>query len=183
MYFVCGKECYCLRSDDAVTTSMTVVQALFSEQEEADTRIVLHCQYAGLEAGSDVSIVVRSPDTDVLVILTFYSSTIRQKVLFDTGTGNNRRIIDISSISVALGPAVSCALPSLHAFTGCDFTSAFVRRGKIKPLHTMEQSPIFTSLFAHLGNSTTVDDDAISQLESFVCAMYNKAAYKDANKL
>jgi len=72
-FFVCRTECWCLESADGITTSSTLVKALCSTQEEAYTRIVLHCQYADklLEAG-DMCLVVKSPDTDVLVILVSY---------------------------------------------------------------------------------------------------------------
>ena len=33
-----------------------------------------------------------------------------------------------------LGSKVSKTLPALHAFTGCDYTSSFSRKGKIRPL-------------------------------------------------
>ena len=57
---------------DTVTTeiskdSTNEVLELKSYQEEADTRIILHCIAAGNKGAT--RIVVRSPNTDVLVLL------------------------------------------------------------------------------------------------------------------
>ena len=133
VYFVCEEECHMLHSPDVVTTTVSSVQNLWSSQEEADTRIILHCLHAAQSLCDGQKIVVRSPDTDVFILLLAYASRITKPVLFDTGSGNNRRLIDISSIASNLGDQIAEALPGLHAFTGCDCTSAFVRKGKTAP--------------------------------------------------
>jgi len=183
VYFVCGEECYCLESVDGQTVTSSAVTSLFSDQEEADTRIVLHCQHASHTAAADKCIVFRSPDTDVLVILVSYSSTVTNRLLFETGTGNNQRVIDITSITEAVGPAISTALPALHAFTGCDCTSAFVRRGKVKPFEIMEKCSDYVAFFTQFGTTTFVDEASNKQLERFVCALYGKPSYSDVDKL
>jgi hypothetical protein len=53
---------------------------LASNQEEADTRLILHATYAA-NNGAD-TIVVCSPDTDVLVLLTYHRSTINAAKIF-----------------------------------------------------------------------------------------------------
>ena len=183
VYFVAGEKCTVIESLDGNVTLASPVQELFSSQEEADTRIVLHCLLAGRSVASNTNIVVRSPDTDVLVILLHYSLAIGGKLLFDTGTGSNRRIIDCSSLCTTLGSPTCAALPSIHAFTGSDFTSSFVRRGKIRPLQLMEKDPEYVNVFASLGKSDQVDEDAMLKIEKFVCSMYGKPSYRDVNKL
>ena len=131
VYMVCEEKCIALTSPDGLTTVSSPVQELFSSQEEADAQMILHCQFACRNASHDTVIKVRSPDTDVFVVLLAYSSSFQLQVLFDTGTGNNRRLLNINQIAVAIGSSVCQALPALHAFTGCDSTNCFVRRAKV----------------------------------------------------
>ena len=56
------------------------VQALCSNQEEADTRLILHAKYAA-DRGAETIIVV-SPDTDVFVLLIYTIDRIFQQNIF-----------------------------------------------------------------------------------------------------
>jgi len=182
--FVAEFECYCLQSFDGISTTATVVESLCSSQEEADTRIILHCQHIDNTIEStDIPIVVHSPDTDVLVLLVSYAATVSTHLIFETGTGNNRRLVDVTGIAEALDSSLGTALPALHAFTGCDYTSSFVRRGKVKPFQIMAMNEDFTETFGQLGLSDTVDEDTQKVIEQFVCAIYGKPLYRDVNKL
>ena len=57
---------------------------------------------------------MRSPDSDVFVILISYFLHISSHLYFDTGVGNNRRLIDVNAIANAVGLDVAKALPGLH---------------------------------------------------------------------
>ena len=78
-----------------------------------------HCQHASKTTSHDKSIVVCSSDTSALVILLFYNATISCNLLFDTGTGNNRRFLNVKTIAKTIRKAACKALIALHAFTGC----------------------------------------------------------------
>ena len=52
---------------------------------------------------------------------------VEQKVLFDTGTGNKRRLIHVQAVFEKVGPEVCGSLIVLHILTGCETTSEFVR--------------------------------------------------------
>lgn len=62
----------------------------------------------------------------------------------DTGTisKKNRRFIDrpITAIGESLGTTMFQALPGLHPYTGCDYTSAFYRKGKKCPFNILEKN-------------------------------------------
>ena len=75
-------------------------------------------------------IVVRSNDTDVFVLLIHHATQINAKLRMDAGVSskNTRRYIDINAIAQKITPSVCLALPSFHAFTGCDYTSSFFRK-------------------------------------------------------
>jgi len=134
VFFVCKEKCIQLHSVDGVSVSATEVDELQSNHEKADTRIILHCIYAMKHQNSDSQhcLVVKSPDTDVFVLLLAYEhllNDLRNDVLFETGTGDKYRFLSVRKHAAALG-SVTQALPGLHAFTSCDSTSAFVRKGK-----------------------------------------------------
>ena len=184
LMFVCEDKCYSLTSKDGLSISMEYVPELFSSHEEADTRLILHCLYASKSVSLNTSIVVRSPDTDVFVLLIHYSVRFFQPLIFDTGTGSNRRLIDIRQIVTNLGFEMSQALPAFHAFTGSDCTSAFVRKGKKGPLKTLEKYPDIIKAFAGVGTSHELVDSAVlNSLQRFVCLMYGKVNDVDTNKV
>lgn len=91
------------------------VPALRCDHEEADTRLLLHSKHAAEEYDD---ILIKSPDTDVLVLCTAMQKTIGKKLYLMTGTGNKFRVIDIASISDALGEELCTSLPGFHAFSG-----------------------------------------------------------------
>jgi len=46
--------------------------------------------------------------------------------------GNNtRHYVNVSVLSKELGPDLCSALPGIHSFTRCDYTMAFLRKGKV----------------------------------------------------
>ena len=108
--------------------SSMAVPELECHQEEADTRLFLHARHAASPRSAVV--IIRSPDTDFAVIGCSLAAQIPAQVLLHTGTKERRRYISLSSVAARLGNGVCQALPGLHAFTGCDSTSAFSGRGK-----------------------------------------------------
>ena len=50
-----------------------------------DTRILLHLMHIADSVLADVSIIIRSQDTDVFVLLLSFIEHVVQKVLYDTG--------------------------------------------------------------------------------------------------
>ena len=79
---------------------------------------------------SDLLLLSYALLTDVAVIGCSLAAQIPAQVLLHTGTKERRRYISLSSVAARLGNGVCQALPGLHAFTGCDSTSAFSGRGK-----------------------------------------------------
>ena len=184
IFFVCEQDCTCLTSEDRLTVKATSVLELVSNQEEADTRIVLHCLYASQRLAISSGIVVRSPDTDVFVLLLYYSSQIPQTLLFDTGCGNHRRQLDIHKCASELDFNTRSALPAFHAFTGCDSTSAFVRKGKKGPFKLLCNTPSAINALSTIGTTCdSIDVTTMKQLENFVCTMYGKPDSCDVNQV
>ena len=74
-----------------------------------------------------------SSDTDVMVILLFYVNNFKLLVWMDFGhsSDNTRRYVYITDLAKHIGPVLCKALPGYHALTGCDYTAAFLRKGKV----------------------------------------------------
>ena len=93
-------------------------------------------------------------------------------ILFDTGTGNKKRLIDITKLAQQYQQELCTALLGLHAFTRCDTTSAFKGAGKVKPIKTLQKSPQFQSALAQIGDSWQISEDLFLQMEAFTCLLY-----------
>ena len=112
---------------------------LASTQEEADTRTILHALYSDKlyqENNVQGCIVVKSPDTEVLVLYVHYFPKIKNtsELWFQTGpitrTKDCRRYIPVHELCKSLSSVVCEILPATHALTGCDTTSSFFGIGK-----------------------------------------------------
>ena len=180
--FVNQERCVSLSSSDGATTDCRPVQEVFSSQDEADTRIILHSIYASRQANCD-ALYVRSPDTDVFLLLLSFNKLIDKPLIFDTGTGNKRRKINITNISEKMGKPLCDAILGLHAFTGCDSTSCFAGKGKIKALTMLHKDSKLVDLFAKFGTSECITDSDIAELEAFVCKLYGKPSYTKVDKV
>ena len=94
---------------------------------------------------------------------------------------NTRKFINITKLAEQLGKDVCNALPAYHAFTGCDYTASFMRKGKVRPYKLMAKSKRYIKAFGELGEQEEVDKSVISAWESFVCDIYSKPKVKHVN--
>ncbi|MES9883628.1 MAG: hypothetical protein ABW185_22465 [Sedimenticola sp.] len=145
---------------------------LDSTQEEADTRMLLHAKHAG-DAGS-TGIVIKSPDTDVLMLACHFQQSIPQNMYIHTGTKTRTRYIDIEAVSRKLGPAVCKALPGLHSFTGCDTNGAFAGKGKQRAFDLVVTKPDMCEAMKSIGCSVPVSETTLQAAQTFVCSLYGK---------
>ena len=141
MFLTDEEDCFRLicASDDK--RQKDIVPELKCSHEEADTRLILHAHHASNTGHK--SIVINSADTDVAVIATAHSYSIPATLLFLTGTKHRRRYVTLTQLGRSLGKQLCLALPGYHAFTGCDTTSAFVGKGKAKPLELIRTNESF----------------------------------------
>ena len=151
------------------------VQVMYSDHEEADTRMILHAKNTG---HNHENIVIQSPDTDVAVlsIFAFFSLQCRE-VWFQTGTKDKFQYIPIHTISQELGPDVCSALPGFHFITGCDSTSALCGIGKKKGFQLLKSSAAYQQSLQGLGNSLEVSEACRAFCEKFVCSLYSPTAF------
>ena len=91
-----------------------------------------------------------SPNTDVFILLLAFAGKFENTLLFDTGTGNNRRLLNISKLSHILSENICQALLGFRSFTGCEFTSSFAGKGKVCPLSLLNKQEEMVNVFIKL---------------------------------
>jgi hypothetical protein len=91
-----------------------------NQEEEEDTKIVLHTLHASKHSSDDATVTIQSLDTDVFVLLLYFCQKILQKVFFDIVNWDRRRLLDVKGIIADTGEDICMAVPTLHAFSGCD---------------------------------------------------------------
>ena len=116
-------RCCCVDDVDVTTINPC-------SQEEANTRILLHCLHAAYRGYTKVAI--RTVDTDVVVLaISCFSKLCLDELWINFGVGKNVRLIAAHEIACALGPAKCAALPVFHCLPGCDTVSSFSGKGNI----------------------------------------------------
>ena len=124
---------------------------------------------------------IRSPDTDVFFIALHHASKFDITILFDTGTGNRRRLLNISELTREYGQVMCTALMSVHVFTHCDTTSAFKGVGKVRPIKLLQKTEAFQDALSKLGDTWDVSVRLDEDLEQFTCAMYGRGRFKSVD--
>ena len=172
---------YELSSKDGKSTIMRVVEELRTNHEETDTKIVVYSIYGSNNKYECIKI--RSPDSDLFFILLHHAPKIDAILLFDTGSGNKRRLLNIGELAKEYGPEQSAALLALHAFTGCDTTSSFRGVAKVKPIKILKKETKYQNTFASLGDSWNVTECSQDEIEAFTCNIYGNPKIKSVNLL
>ena len=130
------------------------------------------------------TIEVRTPDSDIFFILLHYIDKFESvTLLFDTGTGSQRKLINMTEIACAYTREYREALLGLHAFCGCESTSAFKGRGHVAPIKTLKKRSRLINSLAQLGSAWIVSSDLTSELEEFTCAMYGNLRFTEVDDL
>ncbi|CAH3043013.1 unnamed protein product [Porites lobata] len=144
---------------------------LDSDQEEADTKILLHAVDA--TASGAKSIKIFSPDTDVFVLALRRYPELCADTSFVTGRGQRHRNIQLRPIVRALGAARTAALPGFHAWSGADVTGNFAFKGKLQCWKAFLQADedCVTAL-ADLGSTIFPTAGMFYAIEKLVCQLY-----------
>ena len=168
-------------TSDGTSVQKALIHNINSTQEETDTRVVLYLMHMK-EQGQNVA-VVRTPDSDILFILLYYGHQFSPlTVLYDTGKGENRRLININDLALDLTPRYCEALLGLYCYSGDDCNCAFEGKGKIGPLKKLLKKPKFMDSFIDLGKSWDLSERTISGLDEFTCFIYGHNKLKSGDK-
>ena len=172
-------KCFQIVYQSSQPTQVIETHELCSNQEEADTRLLLHAYHAS-QSSADRDVVIKSPDTDVAILCIKHSCSIKSKLFFATGTKNKNRIIDIKEVAHRLGRSMCDPIVGLHALTGCDTTSAFYGKGKRKAYKMLKNDEQALVTLSKLGESYSLSQQLIDEIEVIVCKLYTSKC-KDIN--
>lgn len=150
-----------LPEGNALHSSDKDISMLYTEQDEADTLLILHSLHA-LQNGYS-TLVIQSDDTDVLVLLIWHD--LAQNIWMQRSTPT--RYVNVHEIALKLGPDVKNSLLGFHSVTGCDTVSQFRAVGKKTAWKIFTQQP---HLLKDIGLSSDVP---LQNVEEFVCKLYS----------
>lgn len=109
--------------------STDVVEELSRNQEEADTKLLLHAELAFI-AHQDKAVFIRSPSGDVDINILFLALFPEKAdiIYIDYGTGKSRTFLQLSEIDIP--DTLKSALVGFYAFSGNDYISSIFRKSK-----------------------------------------------------
>ena len=158
------------------------LEGLYSTQEEADTRLVMH---AIMLSRDHPRIIIRCDDTNVLVLLVYYWSrgALANEVYMQAGHSgkfvSKERFIPVHHISTKLGKAVCKSLPAVHVLLGCDTTGALYRLGNRTAYSSLiKNEDALQGLEAYQDVHTFLDT-----ARRFVLLMHGKQNFKNISSL
>ena len=150
----------------------TPISALTNSLEEADLKVVQHVHYAVNQQNCN-RVFVYSNDTDVVVLLLRYLPRFKEEGLLElwqhVGTGNNRRLIPVHTISEKLGDPLSSIIIKCHIGTGCDYLSKVGSKAAI-----LKVDPV--SLLDDFGESPSMSDNEKQKAELFLVKCFSGRA-------
>ena len=160
--------------------------------EEADNRMLVHAQDF-MESDNDAKcIVIRTNDTDVVVLfLTFFEQFLQfndqADFWIDFGLGDYRRFISIKRSYDLMGDSICLVLPFFHAFSGCDSTSSFYRKTKRSLFDywmTYPKQEVITAAFQQLSwqPSAAVIESQFPAVEEFVAYSFGLKDQKSVDE-
>ena len=163
----------CCGADSLICTNPFFLQG---SHDEADTLIVFH------DMSVQGKILVKSRDTDVFVLLLRLANRMNynQKIIMDVD-----RLIDITNIARNLDAERSDftrSLPALHVFTGSDYTSSFLGKGKRRAIEILRNDEIGKYIPALINLSSEGEPDYMT-LSSLVCRMYGYPSIDDVDEV
>ena len=177
VYFPRGESCIKITKYD-----VNVVDELQSNHEEADTKVAYLLKHAVENINDENSVcVVRScsGDIDIPLILLPIKWPETSKILIDNGREKHRKILNINDND--LSDIDRTALVGLHAFTGCDQNSSFLKKGKKTCWNTMKKDEKYLHVFTDLGKEDKVTEELYTTLEQFVCQLYGEKHTSNVN--
>ena len=166
LYYSMDNKCYLITNQGVVT-----VEDLSSNQEEADTKVVLHASHA-VNAQPNKTVIVRnySGDVDITVIMLSLIVNQCERVILDFNKGKDRKAVRLSDVDMSTEEKV--ALIGFHAFTGNDYVSAFFKKGEGACWKILLNNLRFWRVFAEVGRDWLPSDNLIQLLEEFVCLLF-----------
>ena len=97
---------------------------------------------------------------------------------------NNLRFININETCEKIRYNIALAMPTFHAFFGCDYLAAFSRKGKVRPFNLLRSDTEAQEAFSALGEGMEeVPDDIQEDIVKFTCKVYGKKKLISINEV
>lgn len=82
---------------------------------------------------------------------------------------NSKRYVNTSQLVGHLDLTIFGAFPALRAFTGSDYTSSFMSKGKVKvkALQLITKHEVFREAFANLDHDEVMSSEHVTFIDSF----------------
>ena len=162
------------------------IHELHSNQEEADTRMMLHVKHSGSQNATRVVLV--SPDTDVLVLLIHHFSELGvSELYFKTGRtsiyANYTRFIPVHQLHDCLTEDQRLIMLTVYCLTGCDSCSALFSIGKKKVFNVMLSNAQEFKMVARMGRHPSLPVEVKQVCVKFIGLLYGAANCVSLNKL
>ena len=156
---------------------------LQTNHEEADTKVccLLHHAHQHNE-GEETNCILRSHsgDTDIPIIL-LANEVPNMHVYVDNGAGKHRKLLDLASCGLSYEQKQ--ALLGLHAFSGNDYVSSFMRKGKKVCWNLVKENPEFLTAFIEIGLEMRASESLLHSLERFICRLYGEKRLTSVNEV
>ena len=126
--------------------STSIEESLTSNQEKADTKVILHSHQI-LKSNETSVITLRSPsgNTDKVVLTVALLYEFRNRVLINDGSRDNRKVMQL--INIDIEKDLVDALIGFQVFAGNDYISSFFGKGKGKCWKLIEKTRVPECIF------------------------------------
>ena len=174
------RQCTCMR---LTSQRVETIEELQTNHEEADTKICYLLHHAiQSNSNKETVCVARSSSGDIDIPVILLANEMPNLLVYvDNGAGKNRKGMDLSSCS--LSKQQKKALLGMHAFTGNDYVSSFLRKGKQVCWKLIKDSAEFLQIFGELGSQDSVSESTAAGLEKFVCSLYDGKRLSSVNRV
>ena len=159
------------------SNNVEIIEDLKCDHEEADSRMIMYAAYF-CRVYALTNVIIKSDDTDVIIILLYHSFSSLQNccIWFLTGKKDKKRYYPLHTSAKSLGEDICQLLPAAHALTGCDSTASFHFIGKGKAFNVSKVKCQALSAMKCLGNDPILikDSPEFNSALHFVCWLYDK---------
>ena len=166
----------CIKNENGIAAN---VPELENDHKEADSKIAFMIKHATRENSEGTVCVVRSSSGDIDITVVLVAGEFEARILIDNGTEKYRKILDVSACKLS---GKQTKLLGLYSFTGNDYVSSILRRGKQLCWKHVKKNSAFLDLYATLGNGQCITSDPLAGLEHFVCTIFGRRQPHSVNE-
>lgn len=135
--------------------------------DDADSLII----QTAIEMSSAHHVTVIGEDVDLLILLVALAPVGRNIHFVKPGKGNvERKTFSSRDLQVTTG--LKSTILFLHAFGGCDTTSCFFRKGKLKCFKLMKDQPFLREVAETFNNADAMHEEIALAGQRFVLSLY-----------